>query len=153
MRRESRIRRRGATGGGGGGTDSFATPGDWHYIGETGEPAFENSFTAFSSISPGYSKAGFRKVGDYLEIVGLYIGSASTTMFTLPVGFRPSVNLTMFGVAVDLASGGVINRFDGISVQTDGSVISGANAASYSPVLWSIPPGVFLALTPPELSV
>lgn len=137
----SRIRRRNS--GGGGGADSFANPEAWHYIGETDEPAFENSFTHVGSTQ----KAGFRKVGDYVEIFGQFLGAANTTIFTLPVGFRPDQPITVFGVAVDLISGGTINTFDGLRISTTGAVNSGANPSGYAMVLWSTPGGIFVPLT------
>jgi hypothetical protein len=149
MQYNQRMRRRPVVASSGGGADSFGNPDQWHYIGDSGEPAFENGFIGITNS--GLFKPGFRKVGDYLEIVGLFVGAASTTMFTLPVGFRPVTTIfSGFAIAVDLTVGGADNAFDGIRINTDGTVLSGANIPGYGAVLWSVPPGIFFPLTPPE---
>lgn len=156
MKPELRIRRRQtvSSSGGGSGTDSFANPDTWHYIGDTDEPALENGFTTVGSSGSNHLRPGFRKVGDYLELQGLFIGAASTTMFTLPVGFRPAISIhgQGFSVIVDLLSGGADNAFDGISILSTGEVKSGANAPGYGLTLWSLVVGQFYPLTPPELT-
>lgn len=144
MLREPRIRRRGASGGGGG--SGVTVDDEWHYIGDTGEPAFENGFMGI--VSP-YTP-GFRKVGDYIEIAGLYLGAANTTIFTLPVGYRPSDTCVAFGVVVDVSVGGTINMFDGFIIGADGTVKSGSNPAGYGTPLWSAVNGCLIPLAPPE---
>ena len=143
--KESRIRRRGARGGGGGGGTGIINDDGWHYLGEDGEPELENSFIAVGTIKP-----GFRKVGDYVEISGLFLGAANTVIFTLPVGYRPDTSYRMFGVVVDISVGGAVNMFDGLLVGTDGTVSSGGNTGGYTLPLWSVVAGVFFPLIAPE---
>lgn len=150
MHRENRIRRRQVAGGGGG--DGITNVDPWHYLGDSGEPAMENSFLSLSDVAPGFNRSGFRKVGDFLQIVGGFIGAASTTMFTLPVTHRPSVNVAFtFGVCVEVG-GPTTNTFDGIFINADGTVVSGLNPQGYTTPLWSIPNGVLFPLDPGELS-
>lgn len=144
-----RLRRRQVAGGGG---DGIIVTDPWHYIGDTGEPAFENSFFAITDLISGLNRAGFRKVGDFLLIVGGFVGAPSTTIFTLPVGFRPSVSLKFnFGVCVEIA-GPTANTFDGLFINDDGTVVSGTNPQGYNVPLWSLPNGVLFPLDPGELS-
>mgnify|MGYP003404322954 FL=1 len=61
----------------------------WHYVGEAGEPAFENSW---ANASTGLPKLAFRirEVG-VVDIQGTVDGGASgASVFTLPEGYRPS---------------------------------------------------------------
>lgn len=147
--RDFRSRRRGTISGG---SDGITVTDDWHYFGDSGEPAMENSFINLSDIGAGYNRGGFRKIGDYLQIVGGFIGAANTTMFTLPVTHRPSVKLAFnFGVCVEVG-GPTANTFDGIFINTDGTVVSGSNPQGYTTPLWSIPNGILFPLDPGELS-
>lgn len=63
---------------------------DWHYVGSGGSaPAF-NSTWANVSFAP---KLAFRKrETGVLDIQGTVSGGTSTTVFTLPAGYRPSNN-------------------------------------------------------------
>ena len=62
---------------------------DWHYVGATDEPAF-NSTWANVSFLP---KLAFRiRETGVVDIQGTVSGGTSTTVFTLPVGYRPSYN-------------------------------------------------------------
>lgn len=60
----------------------------WHYVGDTDEPAFENSWANSSS----FPKLAFRiREAGVVDIQGVTIGGATgTTVFTLPEGYRPS---------------------------------------------------------------
>jgi len=70
-----------------GGTASDVTIGDWHVVGDTGEPAFKTGFY-------GYPALQFRERNGYLEIAGeAYADVAehcALVIFTLPEGFRPA---------------------------------------------------------------
>jgi hypothetical protein len=61
--------------------------GDWHVVGASGEPAFQNGFTAVPELK-------FRNSYGKLEIGGEAAPDsyehASMTVFTLPEGFRPA---------------------------------------------------------------
>jgi len=55
---------------------------------------------------------------------------ANTTMFTLPVGYRPyNKNMVAGAICVDLMSGGANNMFDAVVINTDGTVSREATLA------------------------
>lgn len=60
----------------------------WHLVAGTDEPAFENSWVNFGGIFP---VASFIRDGDgFVHIRGLVkSGTANSTVFTLPAGYRP----------------------------------------------------------------
>ncbi len=61
----------------------------WHYVGESGEPAFENSWQNSSSDLPNLAFR-IREAG-IVDIYGVVNNGASgSTVFTLPAGYRPS---------------------------------------------------------------
>jgi len=69
---------------------SFRNVENWHEVGDTGEPAFENSWVNIAT----WDTTGFYK--DPFGVIhlkgGIDSGSAgNTTAFTLPEGYRPSV--------------------------------------------------------------
>lgn len=61
---------------------------DWHYVGATDEPAFENSWGPDS----GFMSPAFRiREAGIVDIYGKFGGGSSATVaFTLPEGYRPS---------------------------------------------------------------
>ena len=63
---------------------------DWHYVGDTGEPAFQNSW----GNSGATQQLGFRiRETGIVDIQGdISGGTALAVIFTLPVGYRPSAN-------------------------------------------------------------
>jgi len=92
-----------------------------HVVGDSGEPAFENSWVNYDTAS--FRGARFWK--DPMGIVhieGLVkSGTVAATIFTLPAGYRPSNGLLF----VTITNGG-IGRFD---VASTGNVVaqSGSN--------------------------
>ena len=62
---------------------------DWHYVGATGEPAFQNSWT---NVGGSYQTCRFGKLPNgELWIEGRITGGAMDTVaFTLPEGYRSS---------------------------------------------------------------
>lgn len=78
-----------SSGGGGGGTVAIES---WHAVGGAGEPAFANSWV--NNGSP-YDAASFKKMPDgTVRLKGaVKSGTASTTIFTLPVGYRPAATV------------------------------------------------------------
>jgi len=62
---------------------------DWHEVGATGEPAFQNSWVNFGSP---YTTAAFYKDSfNRIHLKGVVkSGTVDTTIFTLPVGYRPA---------------------------------------------------------------
>lgn len=88
---------------------------DWHEIGATNEPAFQNSWVNYAA---GLVTAAFRKFPDGRVLIKGTIKNGSaigTTFFTLPAGYRPGADMTF---ATD--SGGAFGRFQ---VQADGDVV------------------------------
>ena len=82
------------------GSAQVNVPEDWHNVGGTGEPAFQNSWNTFS----GQMKLSFRlRSGGVVDIAGYAVtgGTAGSTVFTLPTGYRPStqVNFPIVGVS------------------------------------------------------
>lgn len=68
----------------------LATLEDWHYVGEDGEPAFENGW-ANAGLVPVLPLAFRIREAGIVDIHGkVEDGSAGTTVFTLPEGYRPS---------------------------------------------------------------
>ena len=63
----------------------------WRTIGAAGEPAYTSPHTAYSD--PDYGSAQFRKLSEgaviMRGIITLGTAPAQTSMFTLPVGYRP----------------------------------------------------------------
>ena len=63
---------------------------DWHYVGETDEPAFENGWT---NISADKYRLAFRiRETGVVDVEGLIDdnGAGSSSVFTLPEGYRPA---------------------------------------------------------------
>lgn len=60
----------------------------WHEIGATSEPAFENSWVNFGGV---YPTCAFRKLATGLVVIkgSAKSGTSASTIFTLPVGYRP----------------------------------------------------------------
>lgn len=66
---------------------SYGRGEDWHYVGATDEPAFQNSWANVS----GLPKLAFRlREAGVVDIQGAISGGSSTVVFTLPEGYRPS---------------------------------------------------------------
>lgn len=93
-------------------------------------PAFSNSWVNFGGA---YQTAQYRKVGDRVELRGtVKNGTALTTIFTLPSGFRPPasqifpcVSSALFG-AITITSAGAVTQSVGsnTSVSLDGIAFS-----------------------------
>jgi len=98
---------------------SYGRGEDWHYVGEAGEPAFQNSWGTDS----GFMALAFRiREAGVVDIHGVVSGGTDFTIFTLPDGYRPSTDAApMF--AVDSAS----STPAVVSVLADGSVRSSWN--------------------------
>src|SRR5262245_949229 len=88
-------------------------PESWRLIGGTNQPAFQNSWVNFGTP---HITAGFRKEkGGVVRLRGVVkSGTATTAIFTLPVGYRPGAQL-IYGVhgsgsegRVDILSNGQV---------------------------------------------
>lgn len=61
---------------------------NWHIIGNTGEPAFQNGWTNYGGS---WETAGFMRRGGVVYLRGLIkSGATAVPIFTLPAGYRPS---------------------------------------------------------------
>ena len=89
----------------------------WHYVGDTGEPTFQNSW---DNAGGGLTPMRFRRlVGGGVEIQGSVTGGTpGTLVFTLPLYYRPDFELRL--AASDDAGGFLVFR-----VLADGSVYAG----------------------------
>jgi hypothetical protein len=100
----------------------------WHEVGAAGEPAFQNGWVNFGGV---YSPVSFRKdSAGVVHIQGLVkSGTLGTTIFTLPGGYRPSIQLLNAVLTSD-----ALGRLD---ILTDGSVLESVGTAVYFSVLCS----------------
>lgn len=117
---------------------------DWHYVGEAGEPAFENSW---ANRGAGYTKAAFRRrEAGVIDLAGHLAtgGSGALTIFTLPEDYRPTAATF---VQCIWSSGGDFDKSAWIDVATNGEVRPiGAGTAN-----WVIVLGQFF-LNPPDVA-
>ena len=68
--------------------------GAWHYVGDPGEPAFENSWANAGGADAPVSY--IKTMNGWVHIRGAFIGGAqNTVVFTLPVGYRPAYQQEM----------------------------------------------------------
>lgn len=105
----------------------------WHLIGDAGEPAFTAGWVNYDNNlpSPGAANAGrwasFTKdpLGRVMLSGCVKAGTVTATMFTLPVGYRPAV-----GVSVGVGASGVAGT---LNIATDGTVNCnpGSNAFTF----------------------
>lgn len=97
---------------------------DWHEVGATGEPAFENSWVNFGSSATvaAFYKDPFGMVHIKGQVAG---GTLDASIFTLPTGYRPSEN---YRFATMQSSTGSVR----LVVQTDGSVHTGGATVNTS---------------------
>lgn len=92
-----------------------------HYVGTTGEPAYNASYSNYNSGGGEADKLTFIRQGNKITILGTVNktnASASTTIFTLPTGFRPTV-----GTVVQNCHNITTNTLATLSVDTSGNVI------------------------------
>lgn len=109
----------------------------WHYVGASGEPAFQNSWVNYdnSAASPGSAtqrNLRFRKYPDgRVRISGTIKNGSAAAVFTLPVGYRP---LTVSDVNLTVAASGGAGY---VNIQSNGVVAvaaltTGASVAGYT---------------------
>jgi hypothetical protein len=105
-------------------------PEDPHYVGTTGEPAFQNSWTNFDAAAPPAGRAAyFYRHNGRVHMGGVIMGGANgATAFTLPAGYR---SLLSSATLVVNASGAAAY----ITVGSDGSVtpfnLTGSSVTTY----------------------
>ena len=94
---------------------------DWHYVGETDEPAFGTNWSNAAASS--YPKMAFRlRETGIVDLVGCVTKSAtgSSYVFTLPAGYRP---LDAVGMMPYIRSRSSINSGQLLVVNVSGEVI------------------------------
>ena len=95
-------------------------PEDVHYIGATGEPAFENSWANVGGATDepaGFYKDPFGRV----YLIGLIdTGSTGTVAFTLPEGYRPEYDVR--AVCDTVSGGGGSGGHSGVVISAAGAV-------------------------------
>ena len=87
---------------------------DWHEVGESGEPAFENSWVNYGS---GFESAGFYKDPfGRVHLKGMVDnGTDNATVFTLPEGYRPALRelfvtqISTGSSRIDVTTAGVVS--------------------------------------------
>ncbi len=92
---------------------SLAANEGWRVVGAAGEPAFQNSWVNYGS---GYTQARFKKDKENTVFVEGLVKNGSSTIFTLPAGYRttggsliiPTVTNSNAIGRIDLATGGEI---------------------------------------------
>lgn len=98
------------------GTGQIAAGEDIRLIGDTGEPAFSNSYATVAGWQfPGYWKDAFGIV-HLTGAIGKAGGSAGDLLFTLPTGYRPAGKLQF------ATSNTVDTSVAVITIDTDGTV-------------------------------
>lgn len=97
---------------------------DWHYVGDAGEPAFENSWVNYDDTGATQTRVAFYR--DPLGVVRLKglckNGTDGATIFTLPAGYRPPATDLRFPVITDSAIAFSVVSGDG-AVSATGSVV------------------------------
>ena len=96
----------------------------WHYVGESGEPAFQNSWANVS----GSVKMAFRiRESGVVDIQGTVAPGSSAGVFILPDGYRPSVAVS---IPVAYESSGLLVGL--MNIGTNGTVqMPGASGTYY----------------------
>lgn len=100
---------------------------DWHYVGEAGEPAFQNGWVNTSGA--GYAKVAFRiREAGVVDLIGVATGgTAGTPIFRLPAGYIPDAAVVAPTVGEN-SSGDFVPAL--VIVQTDGDVIGYSSPTS-----------------------
>lgn len=96
---------------------------DWHEVGATGEPGFDNSWANRASLST----AGFYKAFGRVWLKGVIdTGTNGTSAWTLPAGYRPDEVMSLpSGQYAALGSSATY-----ITIGTDGTVIPSAGSTN-----------------------
>ena len=101
--------------------DALIEDSDWHLVGETGEPAFQNGWVNYGSAN--FLEARFRKINGVVQVEGLVKNgtiAGQDPIFTLPEGYRPYARVIKCTITynntdgrLDIASDGRINPVAG----------------------------------------
>ncbi len=109
--------------------NSLAPPENWHEVGASGEPGFQNSWHNVSSSTTDETAAFFKDHDDIVHFKGLVEAGTETVIFQLPPGYRPRSGKRVT-IPVNCISGscsapgiGVARIFgSGVSPEFDGAV-------------------------------
>lgn len=94
---------------------------DWHYVGDTDEPAFENSWGNVSLTK--YNLAFRIREAGVVDVEGSIVGGVSgDAVFTLPSGYLPSGTAYMFASVI--SSGPTVDH-GSVTVEASGAVTVG----------------------------
>jgi hypothetical protein len=93
----------------------------WHFVGAAGEPAFQNGWVSYDAART----MRFKKYPDGRVRLQGFIksGTIGTTAFTLPVGYRPSNELS---IPCQSAS-----AFANVAILADGQVLPNVGSSAY----------------------
>lgn len=85
---------------------------DWHEVGATDEPAFQNSWANYAL---GDATAAFLKLTSGLVVIkgSIKSGANGTTAFTLPAGYRPALRLRFAGTGNVTPTGAILIEASG----------------------------------------
>lgn len=104
---------------------------DWTIIGDSGAPAFENSWVNFGG---GHAVAAFLKDNQNMVVIkGLVkTGTPVSTVFTLPTGYRPAEKLIISSIAQGSAIAQINIDIDGtVDVNVGSSTWTSLNAITF----------------------
>jgi hypothetical protein len=92
---------------------AYSSDQDEHIVGDTGEPAFENSWVNYNASVYGYAR--FKKLSNGRVVInGIVKSGVSATIFTLPSGYAPAHQCWFGGTAN--------SAFSSMSVTSAGAV-------------------------------
>lgn len=115
---------------------------DWHYVGEAGEPAFENDWANASGLTAAACR--IRESG-IVDVHFAVSGGTSPAIFTLPEGYRPSSD-AIAGTALDITLSPVSESAIGLGVRDDGTVVldlmPSGDAVTFAGQVFLNPPAV-----------
>lgn len=78
---------------------------DWHYVGESGEPAFTGGWANVA----GFNKMAFRlREAGVVDLAGVVEGGATFPVFTLPEEYRPD-NVSLLSITGEVSPGGTMS--------------------------------------------
>jgi hypothetical protein len=109
---------------------------DWHLVGAGGEPAFQNSWANFGGA---HAVAGFYMQPDgWVRLKGLVAsGTSTSTIFTLPEGYRPPFNAVFTSVSNGVQCVIQVDTSGNVSKPIGGSNAHASLAGVTFPTLWN----------------
>jgi len=108
----------------------------WHYVGTSGQPGFGSGW---SNYGTGFASLAFRLLPTgNVEIRGKVApGSANSTMFTLPTGYRPATEQQLPYAVTNLSTTTTAAwPQPAFNIQTNGNVTQNGNATPNAAGIW-----------------